>query len=104
MSSEFKIVIIGGGLGGLTFALACLRYEISFDLYEQAARFGTVGAGVEIAPNAARVLNNLGLEKELEGISSPFSEKYMVYNDMGVWLTIDISTLSNWERDCHGNQ
>lgn len=35
-------------------------------------------AGVEIAPNATRVINNLGLEKEFEEISSPFSERYMV--------------------------
>lgn len=80
MSSEFKIIIVGGGLGGLTFALACLRYGIPFDLYEQAAKFGTVGAGVEIGPNAVRILNKLGLEKEFEDISSPFSEKYMVSN------------------------
>jgi 2-polyprenyl-6-methoxyphenol hydroxylase-like FAD-dependent oxidoreductase len=78
MSSEFKIIVIGGGLGGLTFALACLRYGIEIDLYEQAAKFGTVGAGVEIGPNAVQVLNKLGLKKEFEAISSPFSEKYMV--------------------------
>jgi 2-polyprenyl-6-methoxyphenol hydroxylase-like FAD-dependent oxidoreductase len=78
MSSDFNIIVIGGGLGGLTFALACLQYRISFDLYEQAKEFGTVGAGVEIAPNATRVLNKLGLEREFEAISSPFSERYMV--------------------------
>jgi len=78
MSSDFNIIVIGGGLGGLTFALACLQYGISFDLYEQAKEFGTVGAGVEIAPNATRVLNKLGLEREFEAISSPFSERYMV--------------------------
>lgn len=81
MSSNFKIIVIGGGLGGLTFALACLRYGIPFDLYEQAKVFGTVGAGVEIAPNATRVINKLGLERELEEIASPFSERYMVYED-----------------------
>jgi len=78
MPSDFKTIVIGGGLGGLTFALACLRYGIPFDLYEQAKEFGTVGAGVEIAPNATRVLNKLGLGKEFEAISSPFSERYMV--------------------------
>jgi 2-polyprenyl-6-methoxyphenol hydroxylase-like FAD-dependent oxidoreductase len=78
MSSDFRIIVIGGGLGGLTLALACLRFRIPFDLYEQAKEFGTVGAGVEIAPNATRALNRLGLEKEFEAISSPFSERYMV--------------------------
>jgi salicylate hydroxylase len=76
---EFKIIIIGGGLGGLTFALACFRHGIQFDLYEQAIAFGAVGAGVEIGPNAVQVLNKLGLEKQFETISSPFSERYMVH-------------------------
>lgn len=79
MSPQFKIIVVGGGLGGLTFALACIRYGISIDVYEQAPKFGTVGAGVEIGPNAVQVLNKLGLEKEFEAISSPFSEKYMVF-------------------------
>jgi len=78
MSRDFKIIVIGGGLGGLTFALACFRYGITVDVYEQAPRFGTVGAGVEIGPNAVKVLNKLDLEKEFEAISSPFSERYMV--------------------------
>ena len=83
MSSPFKIIIIGGGLGGLTFAVACQRYGIQFDLYEQASKFGTVGAGVEIGPNAVQVLNKLGLEKEFEDLSSPFSPKYMVHLSNG---------------------
>src|SRR5271170_2273963 len=98
-ASQFKIIVIGGGLGGLTFALACLRYGVSIDLYEQAQTFGTVGAGVEIGPNAVKVLNQLGLEKEFEAISSPFSPKYMVFEDInkvdGRYIDI-IELEKNW--------
>jgi len=94
MSSEFKVIVIGGGLGGLTFALACQRYGIVIDLYEQAAKFGTVGAGVEIGPNAVQVLNKLGLEKEFESISAPFSERYMV-SKFKFLLILGIPALQN---------
>jgi 3-hydroxybenzoate 6-monooxygenase len=67
MSSEFKIIVIGGGLGGLTFALACLRYGIEIDLYEQAAKFGTVGAGVEIGPNARSSVEQARIRKGVRG-------------------------------------
>jgi 2-polyprenyl-6-methoxyphenol hydroxylase-like FAD-dependent oxidoreductase len=77
-SSGFKVIVVAGSLSGLAFALAYLRDGIQFDLYEREREFGSVGTGVEIAPNTTRVLNKLGLKKELEAISSPFSEKYVV--------------------------
>jgi 2-polyprenyl-6-methoxyphenol hydroxylase-like FAD-dependent oxidoreductase len=59
------IAIIGAGIGGLT-AAACLR-RIGADvrIYEQARAFIRLGAGIQQAPNAVRVLYALGLKNQL---------------------------------------
>ena len=54
-------IIVGGGIGGLTTALALERNGWRVELYEQAPEFGPVGAGIGIAPNAVKALDHLGL-------------------------------------------
>jgi salicylate hydroxylase len=59
------ILIAGGGLGGLTAALALLRKGFDVDVYEQAQALREVGAGVQLSANGNRVLFELGLEDAL---------------------------------------
>jgi salicylate hydroxylase len=54
-------LVVGGGIGGLATALALSRCGISVDLVEDAAEFGEIGAGIQLAPNALRVLDWLGI-------------------------------------------
>jgi 2-polyprenyl-6-methoxyphenol hydroxylase-like FAD-dependent oxidoreductase len=62
-----RIAIIGGGIGGLTTALALQQFGFEPDVYEQAPALLDVGAAIAIWPNAMRVLRRLGLaEKILE--------------------------------------
>lgn len=68
MTASDTVVVIGGGIGGLTTALALLKRGIDVEVYEQAARLGEVGAGIQISPNGTRVLFALGLEEALRGI------------------------------------
>jgi salicylate hydroxylase len=65
VTDEVSVGIVGGGIGGLTAALALLRRGIDVHVYEQAAALGEVGAGVNVSPNASRVLHGLGLAEEL---------------------------------------
>jgi salicylate hydroxylase len=58
-----KVIIVGAGLGGLTAAATLARRGIEFTLLEQATQLGEIGAGVQLAPNAMKVLRALGLEK-----------------------------------------
>lgn len=58
-----KVIIIGAGLGGLTAAASLARKGIDFVLLEQATKLGEIGAGVQLAPNAMKVLRALGLEE-----------------------------------------
>lgn len=56
-----EVVVAGGGIGGLACALALGRAGDSVDLLEQASAWGEVGAGLQLGPNAVRVLNDWGL-------------------------------------------
>ncbi|ORX97299.1 mannitol 1-phosphate dehydrogenase 2 [Clohesyomyces aquaticus] len=58
----FNIAIIGGGIAGLTLAIALLKHDIPIQLYEAAARFGEIGAGVAFGPNAARAMELISPE------------------------------------------
>ncbi len=55
-----KIVIVGAGIGGTACALALLKHGFEVTLLEQAQAFGEVGAGVQMSPNANRVIEALG--------------------------------------------
>ncbi|MGD9884522.1 MAG: FAD-dependent monooxygenase [Reyranella sp.] len=60
-----SVAIIGGGIGGLSAALALLREGFDVQVYEQAARFGEIGAGIQISPNASRLLYRYGLAEAM---------------------------------------
>ena len=61
-----RVAVIGGGIGGLSAALALLKTGCDVHVYEQAAKFGEIGAGIQIAPNASRLLQRLGLGAALD--------------------------------------
>jgi salicylate hydroxylase len=55
------VIIAGGGIGGLAAALALARKGFRSVVLEQAAEFGEIGAGIQIAPNAWHALDALGV-------------------------------------------
>ncbi|GMA65199.1 FAD-binding protein [Alicyclobacillus fastidiosus] len=62
MANQVSFLVIGGGIGGLTAALSIAKCGKSVHVLEQAPQFGEIGAGLQLAPNAMRVLSKLGLE------------------------------------------
>jgi salicylate hydroxylase len=64
-TSAPEVAIVGAGIGGLTLAAALARRGIRCEVYEQAQRLAEVGAGVQLAPNAVRLLHRIGLEGRL---------------------------------------
>ncbi|MFD7378788.1 MULTISPECIES: FAD-dependent oxidoreductase [Streptomyces] len=58
------VLVVGGGIGGLSAALALTQQGLRVRLYEQAPEFGEVGAGLQLAPNCTRILNDYGLLDE----------------------------------------
>lgn len=65
-ASQKPVLIAGAGIGGLTLALALARKGIESLVLEQADTLSEIGAGVQLTPNAARVLIGLGLESALQ--------------------------------------
>ena len=64
-----KILISGGGIGGLTAALCFLHHGAEVTVLEQAPELGEVGAGIQIPPNAMKVFAALGLDAALAEIA-----------------------------------
>lgn len=58
--STLPVIVAGGGIGGLAAALALAREGIPVRVLERADAFGEIGAGLQLAPNALRVLERLG--------------------------------------------
>jgi salicylate hydroxylase len=63
-----KVAVIGGGIGGLSAALQLLQAGIDVHVYEQAEQIGEIGAGIQISPNASRLLLRLGLKGAMDSV------------------------------------
>jgi salicylate hydroxylase len=59
--SEPDVIVVGGGIGGLSAALALGREGLRVRVLERAEEFSEVGAGLQIAPNCTRILDEYGL-------------------------------------------
>jgi 6-hydroxynicotinate 3-monooxygenase len=65
MSTKPSFAVIGAGIGGLALAGLLMRRGAQVTVYEQANQFQRIGAGIQMSPNAMRVLRALGLEPQL---------------------------------------
>ena len=66
MTALLKVAVIGGGIGGLSAAVGLRQKGFEVDVYEQAPELTEVGGGINMGPNAVRVLYRLGLREGLE--------------------------------------
>jgi 2-polyprenyl-6-methoxyphenol hydroxylase-like FAD-dependent oxidoreductase len=55
------LLVLGGGIGGMATALALARNGVRVHLLERAPAFGEIGAGIQLAPNALKALDRLGV-------------------------------------------
>src|SRR5436190_19414120 len=64
-SAALRVVVVGGGIGGIAAANALLRRGLDVRVYEQASALAEVGAGVARQPNGLHALRRLGFDEEI---------------------------------------
>lgn len=102
-----EILIVGGGIGGLTLALELARRGIAHRVFEAAPQIRPVGVGVNLLPHSTRILAALGLEPELartavETAESRFYNRYgqLIYKEpLGRRAGVDWPQLSIHRAD-----
>jgi salicylate hydroxylase len=73
------ILVSGGGIGGLSAALAMAQKGIPSVVLEQASEFGEVGAGLQVGPNAFRVFDQLGVTGGISELAT-FPESFTLHD------------------------
>jgi salicylate hydroxylase len=77
-----EIAVIGAGVAGLTLAAALVRRGLASVIFEQATGLTEIGAGVQIAPNASRLLHRLGLAARLDEVAvRPAATEFRRWDD-----------------------
>ena len=64
-----SIAIVGAGIGGMCSGVFLSRLGFDVTIYDQASRFGRVGAGIQQTPNAMKVHRQLGTEARLRQVA-----------------------------------
>jgi len=90
------VLIAGGGIGGLTAALALLKRGFDVDVYEQAAELKEVGAGLQISANGNCVLHELGVGQALHALACEAAGKEVrLWNTGQTWKLFDLGAVSS---------
>ena len=95
MSHTPKVIIAGGGIGGMSAALALLRRGIEVEVHEQASALTEVGAGIQISPNGSRALDHLGVFDTLRDLScTPERKEFRLWSTGKTWPLFDLGDLA----------
>jgi 2-polyprenyl-6-methoxyphenol hydroxylase-like FAD-dependent oxidoreductase len=90
-----KIIVAGGGIGGLTAALSLIKRGFEVEIYEQAPILQEIGAGVQISANGMRVFHELGLAtRVMEEAAHPDRREVRMWNTGQAWTAFDLGTVS----------
>ena len=90
-----KVLIAGGGIGGLTAALALLKRGFDVEVYEQASALKEVGAGLQLSANGNRALYELGVGDALRQLSCEATGKEIrLWNSGETWKLFDLGAVS----------
>jgi salicylate hydroxylase len=96
-----KIVIAGAGIGGLTAGVALLKKGFDVTILEQAQALKEIGAGVQLSPNATRVLYQIGIGDTLEPLAcEPLGKQVRLWNTGQTWRLFDLGAVS---RELYGH-
>lgn len=95
MPGSPRVLVAGGGIGGLTAALALLKMGCDVEVYEQAPQLKELGAGLQLAANGTRALYALGVGEELKALSCEAESKEIrIWNTGERWKLHDLGKVS----------
>lgn len=75
-SNGLRVAVVGAGMGGLACAAALRRLGLDAIVFEQAAEFRRIGAGIQVTPNAVKALRGLGLENRIRALGFEAARGY----------------------------
>lgn len=100
MEKTGRILVAGGGIGGLTAAASLLRAGFEVAVFEQAAVLSEVGAGIQVSANAGRVYRSLGLMEAVESAGVlPDAYHFRIFDSGEILQTIPLGA---GYRERHG--
>ncbi len=86
-----KILIVGGGIGGMTAGAALLMRGFEVEIFERAEELREVGAGIQISPNGNRALDSIGAFETLRQLSCRAERKEVrLWNTGKTWKLFDL--------------
>jgi salicylate hydroxylase len=92
--TDTKILIIGAGLGGLTLAAICRRAGLPCIVLERTEKLSPAGAGISLAPNALRVLDQLGVYSRVKENGQRLNTM-LVHYEKDHWRSLDFTGLES---------
>ena len=100
MTADRPVLIAGGGIGGLSLAIALARNGIGCCVLERRSEFEEAGAGIQLGPNAVGVLTRLGVAARLK--PSAGKPEWLRVHDGGSGRLITELPLGGWIKERHG--
>jgi 2-polyprenyl-6-methoxyphenol hydroxylase-like FAD-dependent oxidoreductase len=82
---ETGVVVVGGGIAGLAFALSMHQRGMACDVYESVPQVKELGVGITLLPHAMRELSALGVQPELEAVGIENLES-VFFNRFGQYI------------------
>jgi salicylate hydroxylase len=98
--ADVRVAVVGGGIGGLTLAIALRERGVPVEVFEQAPDLREVGAAVALSANGTRLLRRLGIDESLGAVSVEPSE--LVIRRWHDGEILAAHPMAQWYRDTFG--
>ncbi len=92
-----NVIVIGGGIGGLSAAYALSRIGKSVTVLEQAEEFAEIGAGIQLGPNSYKMFERLGIVDEVNAVSA-FPDHLLMRDSITAEVVVKISAAEDFRR------